>query len=1197
MNENPTISFNFQNFIACIKCYHDCYGSEYLCCNVCGKGCHKSCMKMSNSLFKELSKYDEDMFTCSNKCRSTCLPFQNLTDRVFLDTTIGKRKLPCKTCYKECAKVKNCIKCIICMKWQHAECLPSFITTPFNNECDSYICPGTCEIRSMPFCKMSNTELLNDIINVSVSVPIKDISNSDTDQSKYTIESVLNCNNIDNSISGSKSDNSLNKVDTYSQVHCNYINVNDVPHVLNEGDSNNISVFHGNVISLKKNLHLVEDIFKGCHNYPSILAISETGLKSNIDKNIVALPGYEFERHDTLTEKGGVGLYIESELDYTVREDFGLKLDNCEDLWVEIKPQKKGGLPKTDNSGLIIGVIYRHPNTSYYPFSSRLCKIVEKLNKDKKRFMIVGDMNINFLKYNLTRKITDYINALKSSGCNIHCNLPTRIFKKSVSCIDHVYSNLEQNDVDTSIIMSDVSDHFSTLTKLTNVRNFHKNEKAVYKRKSKINDSDKSCLLYDLEAFFNSPVIQRLQSCPNVFANIITQVYQNIINKYFPLIKVPKRALKFITKPWLSKGLKISITNKNKLRAKLKSKYSEEAEKFFKKYRNLLTKLKSKAFNIYFKEKAIEARNNISKSWGIVNQITKRNKVKSTVIPRIFNDDGIEVTNETEVLNLLNRHFSTIGNSMATKLSNTRTNPLDYIKHDKSSSLFMSPTTLDEINKLIDNLDAKKAPGSDGIPCYLIKLTKCIIAPVLCNLFNVCMNVSIFPDIFKIAEVKSLFKGGDKRVKGNYRPISLLPLFSKLFEKVIAKRMRSYFDSNEILTNNQFGFRKSYSTELATINLKDKLLENLDKKDITCAIFLDLAKAFDSVNHEILLRKLEKYGVRGIPLKLLESYLSNRRQYVKINDKSSDLVCIDIGIPQGSILGPLLFLIYINDLPNASKFFIKLFADDTFLSLSDKNFNNLQKKTNSEIRKIYNWLTANKLTLNIGKSKFMIISKRKGVNRNFRLKINGLALERCSSYKYLGLYIDENLTWKNHIKHVCQKVSKICGIISKLRHCVNIHLLKTVYYALGYSYLRYCNIVWGNASKHILKPLITLQNRILRIMTFAPFGRIDIDKLYQKLGLLSLEKIHYLEKSKFMHKYHNRKLPEFFDGYFETETTVNHSYNLRNRNPHRQILSTYSEKMFKYNGKNIWNTIPAEIQDCHCLKLFSHKLKKNILLV
>ena len=528
----------------------------------------------------------------------------------------------------------------------------------------------------------------------------------------------------------------------------------------------------------------------------------------------------------------------------------------------------------------------------------------------------------------------------------------------------------------------------------------------------------------------------------------------------------------------------------------------------------------------------------------------------------------------------------------------SKTDPLSYVKHEKSSSFFMSPTSLDEILRLIDSLDAKKAPGSDSIPCYLIKMAKLVIAPVLCNLFNVCMNVSIFPDVFKVAQVKSLFKGGDRRVKGNYRPISLLPLFSKLFEKVIAKRLRSYFEANDILTYHQFGFRKSYSTELAATNLYDSLLENLDKKNITCAIFLDLAKAFDSVNHRILLQKLEKYGIRGIPLKFIESYLSNRYQYVKMNEKSSKLECINIGIPQGSILGPLLFLLYINDLPNASNFFVKLFADDTFLSLSSQNFKELKKKTNNEVKKIFNWLIANKLTLNIKKSKFMIISKRKGVNINsFKLKINGVALERCSAYKYLGLWIDEGLTWKTHVKHVCQKLSKACGIVSKIRHCVDINTMKIVYYALGYSYLRYCNIVWGNASKSALKPLMALQNRILRIMTFAPFGRIDIDNLYLKLQLLDLQKIHYLEKSKFMYKYHNNKLPQNFDNYFENQSEITHPYNLRNRNPPRRILSVYEEKMMKNNGPDIWNTIPIEIQNSKNLKSFTDTLKKNILLV
>ena len=811
--------------------------------------------------------------------------------------------------------------------------------------------------------------------------------------------------------------------------------------------------------------------------------------------------------------------------------------------------------------------------------------------------MIGGDININLLKYNLTRKITDYVNSLKSSGCNIHCNLPTRIVKNSTSCIDHVYSNFEQHHVETSIILSDVSDHFSTLTKISNARNYYKHEKDVYKRKFKISEKEEINLLGDLKNFFNSPPIQCLQACPNVMAKIITQAYQNAINKYFPLKKVPKRALKFIAKPWLTRGLKISIRNKNKLRVKLKNKYSEEAEKYFKRYRNVLTKLKFKAFNKYYTEKAASARNNISKSWAIVNEITKRKRRQNTKISSIYDNEGREVTNETEILNLLNRHFSTIGNNMAAEVPDTIIDPLSYVKHDKASSFFMSPTTLNEVMKLIESLDTKKAAGSDGIPCFLIKKTKAIIAPVLCNLFNVCINVAVFPDIFKIAEVKALFKGGDRRVKGNYRPISLLPLFSKLFEKIIAKRMTSYFETNQILTNHQFGFRKSYSTELAAINLYDTLMKNLDEKKITCAIFLDLAKAFDSVNHKILLKKLDKYGVRGHPLNLIKSYLCNRQQYVKLNDKSSNLEVIDIGIPQGSILGPLLFLIYINDLPNASNFFVKLFADDTFLSLNFKNFNELKKKTNSEIRKIYAWLVANRLTLNITKSKFMIISKRKGANQNFKLKINGVALERCTSYKYLGLFIDDGLTWKDHVKHVCQKLSRICGILSKIRYCVDINTLKTVYYALGYSYIRYCNIIWGNTSKSILKPLLALQNRIIRIMTFAPYGRIDIDDLYLKLKLISLDKIHFLEKAKFMYRYYNDKLPANFENYFQDHTVVNHSYNLRNRNPPRQILSCYAEKMIKHNGIAIWNTIPNEIQICQNLKLFSNKLKKDILLV
>ena len=228
------------------------------------------------------------------------------------------------------------------------------------------------------------------------------------------------------------------------------------------------------------------------------------------------------------------------------------------------------------------------------------------------------------------------------------------------------------------------------------------------------------------------------------------------------------------------------------------------------------------------------------------------------------------------------------------------------------------------------------------------------------------LKQGLFPDIYKIAQVIPLFKGGDKEDLNCYRPISLLPSIGKLFEKVISIRVTNYLNHFNLLSPHQFGFRENFSTEHAILDIHEKLLKNLDSGLASCAIFLDLAKAFDSVSHKILLRKLEKYGIRGNVLSLFQSYLDSRTQFVKIGNVVSNFLKIEFGVPQGSILGPLLFLIFINDLPNASTFFIRLFADDTFLCAQNKNLLELENEVNTELEKVCKWLASNKLTLNPG---------------------------------------------------------------------------------------------------------------------------------------------------------------------------------------------------------------------------------------
>ena len=478
------------------------------------------------------------------------------------------------------------------------------------------------------------------------------------------------------------------------------------------------------------------------------------------------------------------------------------------------------------------------------------------------------------------------------------------------------------------------------------------------------------------------------------------------------------------------------------------------------------------------------------------------------------------------ISNLFNKYFIEIGVNLASTIETPdiidgKFNATSLIQ-SSCNSFFLEPIVEEEVVNYIRAVNPSKSTGRHGIPAKYIKMSGSVIAPVLTNIFNACISTGYFPKVLKTAEVVPIFKKGERELCSNYRPISILNPFAKLFEKCLLDQLNNYFVSNNLISPNQYGFKKNCSTNEAVLDIYNKLLDNMDKKLITCSIFLDLRKAYDTINHTILITKLEKYGIRGLPLQLPASYLNDRQQYTIVNrykSKSRDVIC---GIPQGSTLGPLLFNIYINDLPLATNSTIHLFADDTNLTLSHSNVSTLQQNINDELVNVSNWFKVNKLSINFNKTEFMVVTTKQN-KLELKVSIDNNPIKQSHHIKYLGVLIDDNLNWKQQIKEQCSKVARGSWALNQLKHFVDEQTLRSVYHCLIYSHLQYCISSWGTASKSTLAPLFILQKRSSRLLTGSGY-REHTNPLFYRAKCLKLKDIYSLETAKLMYNIHNNVL-------------------------------------------------------------------------
>ena len=491
-----------------------------------------------------------------------------------------------------------------------------------------------------------------------------------------------------------------------------------------------------------------------------------------------------------------------------------------------------------------------------------------------------------------------------------------------------------------------------------------------------------------------------------------------------------------------------------------------------------------------------------------------------------------------------------------------------------------------------------KSAHIDTYSVRIIKSLKDIISPILSDIINKSFETGYFPKLCKVAKVApALLKSGEKTDVHNYRPISILPIMSKIIEKVVHHQLYGFLQRNRIISPSQFGFRKKLSTTDAITDMLQFVYDKLDNGDIVISFCLDFAKAFDTVNHNILLKKLEWYGIRGIPHDWFRSYLGNHSQYVSVNNVSSNIENIHYGVPQGSNLGPLLFLIFINDFPNCSNFFkFTLFANDSTLTCHFDNFHppSMVTKLEEELSKVNNWLLLNRIKINAQKSHFLIFSYRKELTLG-QLKFGESFLTQFRSTKFLGKIIDDHLTFKIHVDHILSKVNKSVGVLFKLNRFLPMNILLPLYNTLILPYFNYGITAWYNAPHYALNRLVTCQKKAVRAICSLEYNAHTINH-FRENKILKLDDIYKVNlcAALFSHLAEPHTYP--MASRFIRNSHV-HNYNTRNRDDFNipRYYRTTSQSCFLYQASVKWNDVPVNIKNSHTAGSFRRKYKNFIL--
>lgn len=963
--------------------------------------------------------------------------------------------------------------------------------------------------------------------------------------------------------------------------NCDYVDSNERLQ-LNQSDLCILQLnIRGLYSKLEKLKNLLNDNFKD--GMPDILLLCETWQNTNSPK--IHLQGFQmFEQRRLHKKGGGTSVFIKEGFTSKPLPMPEIDFETIEHCLVEVL---------IENKMYVVGSLYRAPNTNQKDFLREYKSFLDYVYSRKPYGVFLGmDHNLDLLKSATHYNTQEFLNTILENGLIPTINRPTRITHSSATLIDNVI--VSQNfggKYHSSILIDDMSDHLPCITILENFQRLNRTKITITSRdtrKSQIEKLKQSLTNYSLNDTQNLTVDEYFDD----FHDYI----QTKVEEFCPTNTREIPVSKFRVNPWMTRGLMKSINKaKNLYQLTLKTMASEQDHKKYKIYRNILNTLKRQCRETYYKDKCYEYRRNMKKLWNLINEVIQKHNDKSSVVESL-KIGNITIYNKREISNQFGRYFSSVGHKFASKIRAPKNNATDYLKliNRNENSLFMTPTSKEEIVKLISNLPQKKSSGHDNIDNILLKEIKYEISDILSDIFNRSITTGVFPTRMKLAEVVPLFKNKDRQLTENYRPISLLITISKLLEKIIYKRTYGFLQQTQQLYNSQYGFRTNHSCENAISELLGTILKAKEIGYSTACLYLDLSKAFDTLEHDTLLAKMEIYGIRGTANTWFKNYLNNRTLKAKCNRTVSDQYKVEYGTPQGSCLGPLLFIIFCNDLHLHLTYLSCIqFADDTTLYCSERNIRLLESNFMHDLTSVSDWFRVNKLTLNAGKSVCMLLQPKGEPPKTLQIELDGVIITNSNYTKFLGLWIDDKLDWQIHLSKLQIKLNQSLGLLKRAKKMLNLNGLLSLYYAHFVSHLTYGILIWGSMTKdQWLTKLQKIQNKCLKLLLTKSGNKGRKDLL-----ILSVKETIELELCKLGYKTKNNLLPTQLQHCIEHDSKgkslkKHHPYNTRCKQELNIPKTKYTS--FLNRATKHYTELPNHIKSITGLKCFVKKTKQYL---